>query len=98
MNSPTPSGGEQLAYVIYTSGSTGQPKGVQIPHRAVVNFLLSMEQSPGLEHEDVMMAVITLSFDMSIPELFLPMTVGAQTVIATSTQSGDGSELLEAGA
>ncbi len=39
---------ENLAYVIYTSGSTGQPKGVQIPHRAVVNFFQAMRQQPGL--------------------------------------------------
>jgi len=37
---------ENLAYTLYTSGSTGQPKGVQIAHRAVVNFLNSMRQEP----------------------------------------------------
>ena len=42
---------ENLAYIIYTSGSTGKPKGVQIVHRAVINFLSSMRQEPGLEPE-----------------------------------------------
>ncbi len=46
-------GPERLAYVIYTSGSTGVPKGVEIPHRAVVNFLCSMQKSPGISPDDV---------------------------------------------
>jgi non-ribosomal peptide synthetase component F len=40
------------AYVIHTSGSTGKPKGVQVPHRAVVNFLSSMAQEPGLNKDE----------------------------------------------
>ena len=39
---PASANAEDLAYVIYTSGSTGQPKGVEIPHLAVVNLLMSM--------------------------------------------------------
>jgi len=54
-----------LAYVIYTSGSTGRPKGVEIPHRAVVNFLCSMREKPGLYPEDRLLAVTTLSFDIA---------------------------------
>ncbi|NBD13886.1 non-ribosomal peptide synthetase, partial [Corallococcus silvisoli] len=44
---------EAVAYVIYTSGSTGKPKGVRVPHRAVVNFLASMQEAPGLSPHDV---------------------------------------------
>ncbi len=87
--------GEDLAYVIYTSGSTGRPKGVRIPHRAVVNLLLSMQQAPGLDKKDVLVAVTTLSFDIAALELFLPLIVGARLVIATREQASDGSELLE---
>src|SRR6185369_9548091 len=50
-------GGNDPAYVIYTSGSTGTPKGVAIPHRAVVNFLASMAREPGLDADDVLVAV-----------------------------------------
>src|SRR5262249_23644130 len=53
-----------LAYVIYTSGSTGRPKGVMIEHRALANFLASMAREPGLERDDVLLAVTTLSFDI----------------------------------
>ncbi len=88
------SGGEDIAYVIFTSGSTGNPKGVQISHRAAVNFLQSMAKRPGIKSDDRLLAVTTLSFDISVLELFLPLTVGATTVIATSQQSGDGKELL----
>jgi amino acid adenylation domain-containing protein len=75
---------EQLAYVIYTSGSTGQPKGVQIPHQALVNFLETMRQTPGLAGDDVLVAVTTLSFDIAGLELYLPLIVGARVVVATA--------------
>src|SRR5207248_1140489 len=50
-----------LAYVLHTSGSTGVPKGVQVPHHALTNFLLSMAERPGLTPEDVLVAVTTIS-------------------------------------
>ena len=58
---------EALAYVLYTSGSTGKPKGVQIPHRALANFLRSMHKKLEIKSNDVLMAVTTLSFDISGP-------------------------------
>ena len=86
----------QLAYVIYTSGSTGKPKGVEVTHRNVVNFLNSMANEPGMQTDDVMMAVTTLSFDIAVLELLLPLTVGATTVIAEREVSIDGELLMEA--
>jgi amino acid adenylation domain-containing protein len=80
---------EQLAYVIYTSGSTGKPKGVQISHRALVNFLTTMRQTPGLLAQDVLVAVTTLSFDIAGLELYLPLTTGARVVIAPSEATED---------
>ena len=85
----------QRAYVIYTSGSTGKPKGVQIPHRAVVNFLLSMRQQPGLSTEDVWLAITTLSFDIAALELFLPLIVGARLVVASRETVANGAALAE---
>jgi len=74
---------DDLAYTIYTSGSTGKPKGVQIIHRAVVNLLLSMKQEPGLTERDVLLAVTTISFDIAVLEIFLPLIVGARVVIVS---------------
>ena len=84
---------ESLAYIIYTSGSTGQPKGVEISHRAVVNFLISMRDTPGLSADDTVLAVTTLSFDISSLELFLPLIANAQIVIATREEATDGRRL-----
>ncbi|MBL8520445.1 MAG: amino acid adenylation domain-containing protein [Betaproteobacteria bacterium] len=90
---PAGATGEDPAYVIFTSGSTGRPKGVVVPHRAAVNFLTSMSRQPGLAAADRLLAVTTLSFDISVLELFLPLTVGAEVVIATREQSQDGAAL-----
>jgi len=81
---------DDLAYVIYTSGSTGQPKGVQIHHRAVVNFLASMAQSPGLQEDDTLLAVKTLSFDIAVLEIFLPLSKGATVALASIEEATDG--------
>jgi amino acid adenylation domain-containing protein len=80
---------EQLAYVIYTSGSTGKPKGVQIPHRALVNFITTMREKPGLTAQDVLVAVTTLSFDIAGLELYLPLTTGARIVLSPAETSED---------
>ena len=86
---------DQLAYVIYTSGSTGRPKGVSVSHRAVVNFLTSVRQEPGLTAEDVLLAVTTISFDIAGLELYLPLTVGARVVLASREMARDGARLLD---
>lgn len=86
---------ENLAYLIYTSGSTGKPKGVQVPHKTVVNFLTSMREKPGLTDEDVLLSVTTLSFDIAVLELLLPLTVGATTVVVSRKTAMDGGELLK---
>jgi amino acid adenylation domain-containing protein len=81
------------AYLIYTSGSTGKPKGVAVPHRAMINFVESMVREPGCRSDDCLLAVTTLSFDISVLELFVPLLAGARVVIATRAQAKDG-ELL----
>ena len=78
------------AYVIYTSGSSGKPKGVVVPHNSVVNLLTSMASKPGLRPEDRLLAVTTLSFDIAVLELLLPLSVGACVVLASRDHSQDG--------
>lgn len=84
---------EKAAYVIYTSGSTGHPKGVTVPHRAATNFIASMISEPGLTSEDRLLAVTTLSFDISVLELYGPLTVGACVVLASKEETRDVSAL-----
>ncbi|MDX8000869.1 non-ribosomal peptide synthetase, partial [Xenorhabdus sp. Reich] len=82
-----------LAYVIYTSGSTGKPKGVMIEHSNIVNFLCSMSQEPGMTEADVLLGITSLSFDISILELFLPLLTGARIILATQAQATDAQQL-----
>jgi amino acid adenylation domain-containing protein len=92
-NLPSPVNPEDLAYVLYTSGSSGKPKGVEISHRAVVNFLNSMRKAPGMWADDTLLSVTTLSFDIFGLEIWLPLTSGAKVVIASEEVTRDGKEL-----
>jgi amino acid adenylation domain-containing protein len=82
-----------LAYVIFTSGSTGRPKGVMIEHRSVVNVVRSIGREPGFGELDVMLAVATASFDISVAEIFLPLTTGGRLVLADRETAMDGARL-----
>jgi amino acid adenylation domain-containing protein len=73
---------DSLAYILYTSGSTGQPKGVEVTHRSVVNLLHSLAETPGVTEADTVLALTTLSFDISVAEIFLPLSVGARIILA----------------
>ncbi|MFE8925809.1 amino acid adenylation domain-containing protein [Streptomyces rochei] len=70
------------AYVIYTSGSTGHPKGVVVPHRAVVNRLLWMQDTYRLGADDRVLQKTPAGFDVSVWEFFWPLITGATLVIA----------------
>jgi len=85
-----------LAYIIYTSGSTGQPKGVQIQHRSAVNLLNAIAQEPGLTAEDTLLSVTSLSFDIAVSEILLPLSVGAKLVLVSREVAADSTQLLKA--
>ncbi|UPG87733.1 amino acid adenylation domain-containing protein [Luteibacter aegosomatis] len=84
---------DSVAYVIFTSGSTGRPKGVRVPHRSAANFLTSMQRVPGIAPDDRLVAVTTLSFDIAFMELLLPLTSGAEVVVAGRDDVRDGAQL-----
>ncbi len=71
---------ESLAYVMYTSGSTGKPKGVMVENRNVVNFFTGMDRAIGFE-PGVWLAVTSVSFDISVLELFWTLTRGFTVVV-----------------
>jgi amino acid adenylation domain-containing protein len=73
-------GSQQLAYVIYTSGSTGRPKGVMVTHRNVANFFAAMDRLLGTE-PGVWLALTSISFDISVLELFWTLARGFKVVI-----------------
>ena len=79
---PRASSLDDIAYVIYTSGSTGKPKGVQITQRALTNMLYAALDHLGLNDSDVFLATATISFDMSVFEIFAPLVAGAHLVVA----------------
>jgi amino acid adenylation domain-containing protein len=73
---------ESLGYVIYTSGSTGRPKGVAIEHRSTVALLQWAQSVYGPKELSAVLASTSVCFDLSVYELFLPLSVGGTVVIA----------------
>ena len=86
---------KDTVFLIYTSGSTGKPKGVIINHQALVNFYCSIIKEPGISHQDHLLAVSTVSFDIAFTELIVPLLVGATITIASEEEQRNGEALLE---
>jgi len=84
---PVPVPATALAYILFTSGSTGQPKGVGIEHRSITNLIAAFQRAFKLGGDDSFVAVTTLSFDIAILELLLPLVCGADLVIATADET-----------
>src|ERR1051326_1874241 len=80
-NPPLMGNADSLAYVIYTSGSTGRPKGVMVSHRNVVNFFTGMDKAIGGDTPGTWLAVTSISFDISVLELFWTLSRGFTVVI-----------------
>jgi amino acid adenylation domain-containing protein len=86
---------EDTAYIIYTSGSTGNPKGVEIGHQSLLNFLTSIQEKPGVGSNDLLFSVTTYSFDISILEFFTPLLSGATLYIASQEVLSDPHLIIE---
>ena len=79
---------ENLAYVMYTSGSTGKPKGISIAHSSVVSFMhWARDMFPPEELQGVL-ASTSICFDISLIELFIPLSWGGRIVMAQTADPG----------
>ncbi|MGP3931708.1 amino acid adenylation domain-containing protein [Nonomuraea sp. KM88] len=78
------------AYVLHTSGSTGVPKGVAVPHSALVNLLAGMADLLGSGPGDAWLGSTSLSFDIAGLELYLPLVTGGRLVLAGDAAARDG--------
>jgi len=86
---------DHLAYVIYTSGSTGVPKGVMMQHDSVVNQLQWMVQYLQLNTADIVLQQTSISFDVSVLELFESLISGGKLIIAKPDGHRDTLYLVE---
>ncbi|MFD9601188.1 amino acid adenylation domain-containing protein [Streptomyces sp. NPDC059970] len=89
-----PAGAGDPAYVIYTSGSTGRPKGVQVEHRSVVNRLHWMQRAYPVGPGDVLLQKTSVSFDVSVWELFWWSFTGAALALPAPGAEKDPTQLL----
>ncbi|MEV0238069.1 amino acid adenylation domain-containing protein [Nonomuraea sp. NPDC050786] len=83
------------AYLLYTSGSTGRPKGVVVGHRQLAGFLMAMRDRLGCSSSDVWLGLTSLSFDISMVELLLPLICGARVVIVPDEVRTNGPALAK---
>ncbi|WP_197938772.1 Pls/PosA family non-ribosomal peptide synthetase [Phytohabitans flavus] len=84
---------DELCYIIYTSGSTGRPKGVAIQHASIVNFLRVAAEVYGMRLTDRVYQGMTIAFDFSVEEIWVPWMVGATLVPKPGGSSLLGSDL-----
>ncbi|ASI68648.1 non-ribosomal peptide synthetase [Diaphorobacter nitroreducens] len=87
--------GENLAYVIYTSGSTGRPKGATIRHRALSSCMTWMQQTYSLTATDTVLHKAPFCFDVSVWEIFWPLTAGVRLVVANPGDHRDPARITE---
>lgn len=84
---------DALCYVIYTSGTTGRPKGVQIDHSNICNFVLVACETYGIPPKARMYQGLTIAFDFAVEEIWVPLFGGAVLVPSPPGQKLVGEEL-----
>lgn len=78
-----------LIYVIYTSGSTGLPKGTLIEHSSIINLIFGMSAIIDFNKDKTILSLASFAFDMSMPEILLPLAIGMTIVIADEEQKNN---------
>jgi non-ribosomal peptide synthetase-like protein len=86
---------DELAYIIYTSGTTGNPKGVAIEHASICNFVTVAGEVYGILDTDRMFQGMTIAFDFSVEELWVPLIAGAALVPGKKGTTLIGEELAD---
>lgn len=86
---------EAPVYVLYTSGSTGLPKGVAVQQKGLVNIIDFFEHLLHVKSNDRILGLTTLCFDISMLEIFLPLTTGATFIIVSSSTQKNPFRILE---
>jgi amino acid adenylation domain-containing protein len=87
---------DDLAYVIFTSGSTGVPKGVMINHRGALNTVADVNERFAVGGDDRVLALSSLSFDLSVYDVFGPLAVGGAIVMPAASAHRDPAAWLDA--
>ena len=86
---------ENLAYLIYTSGSTGNPKGVMIEHRSLAHFTKVAATEYSIKPGDRVLQFASLSFDLSVEEIYPALTQGATVVLRTDAMISSARDFLD---
>jgi amino acid adenylation domain-containing protein len=86
---------DNLAYIIYTSGSTGEPKGVMVAHSTICHHLIWRQRAYPLSAQDRFLQKASLSFDISVWEIFGTLAGGAQLLLARPGGQQDSAYLVE---
>lgn len=98
IDAPTPHRQSQdLAYLIYTSGSTGTPKGVMIDHRGALNTILDINRRWSLSSSDRILGLSSLAFDLSVYDIFGPLSCGAALIVPDEAGRRDPAHWLSIG-
>ncbi|KAK9763050.1 hypothetical protein K7432_010635 [Basidiobolus ranarum] len=84
---------KHLAYVIYTSGSTGMPKGIMMEHKSIVNLIMAPSAGFEIQPSSRVLQFASFSFDVSIWEILLTLSRGANLYIPTDMVRQDRDEL-----
>ncbi|WP_018015937.1 MupA/Atu3671 family FMN-dependent luciferase-like monooxygenase [Teredinibacter turnerae] len=89
-----PTNENNIAYMIYTSGTTGKPKGVMVSHRNVNNFFVGLDNSLRIKNDSrpVWLSVTSISFDISVLEIFWTLSRGMKVILMPELPQGDDGE------